>query len=140
MNVPRKALIIEDSPIFSKPLCNQLIEEGYDVIEIISKVYDAIELIYIYNPDLITLDLMLEDGTGLSVIEQLASNVQKLKKRPFVAVISENISIYNKNYITNRLAECKVGVLYFDKLSTFYLQHLSETLSKLDGYFSNNGI
>lgn len=139
MKTKRKALIIEYISFCSKKIREQVIKDGFHIVGITGKVYEAIDLVYIHDLDLITINLTLEDGMGLTIIESIVANMQRLKKRPFVAVISKNISDCDKNYITDRLTKCKINFSFYDKASATFLQRFSNDILKLDGYFYNNG-
>lgn len=57
--INKKILVVEDEPIFSKYIKELLIQENYDVLEIVDNGLEAISFSKKYEPDLILMDVML---------------------------------------------------------------------------------
>ena len=138
MNPKCKSLILESSPAYAKSIQKILVSLGYEVIEITGSIRKAIKLTSIHQFELLTLELILADGNGLSVIEYIVSHIHEFKKLPLVIVISENISEPNRDEITRRLASVEIIPLFFDKKSNGIWDNFSENLSKANGDFNNN--
>lgn len=67
-----KTIIVEDEPL-SRTFLNSLLKEFCPQIEItatVATMNEAIEAIRTLNPDLIFLDIELQDGTGFDVLQQ----------------------------------------------------------------------
>jgi len=86
-----KILIIEDEPSLQQLIRQSLEKERY-VVECASGYRHAIQKIEDYNYDCILLDIMLPDGNGLALLEEL----KKMHKRDSVIIISAKDSLEDK--------------------------------------------
>lgn len=86
-----KILIIEDDPSLREIMQQYLEKERY-VVETAPTYHDALLKISDYNYDCILLDIMLPDGNGLSILE----NLKELHKLENVIIISAKDSIDDK--------------------------------------------
>ena len=66
----KKILIVEDDLFSLKLSTARLSDEGYEVIAT-PRAAEALRLAESHNPQLVIVDLMLQDGDGFAVIEQL---------------------------------------------------------------------
>jgi DNA-binding response OmpR family regulator len=64
-----RLLVIEDEPTLSRPLVQGLREEGY-AVDLATTVEEASEQAFATEYDLVVLDLMLPDGSGLDLLEE----------------------------------------------------------------------
>lgn len=138
MKKRRKSLIIEDSPIFAKTIHGHLTSMDYDVVGVIESIDAAVKSISFHSPDVITLSLELENGQGLRIIEYIASNMQKLKVRPFVIIFSTNISDNDIKYANKHLGLYQIMMFYFNKELTYSPEYFSKILLLSEGYLRNN--
>jgi two-component system, OmpR family, response regulator RegX3 len=75
MSRPRRTiLLVEDETSITEPLAEALRSEGFDT-EVAGTVAQALELAR-RDPDLVLLDVMLPDGSGLDVCRELRSRSQ----------------------------------------------------------------
>ncbi len=86
-----KLLIIEDDASLSEIMSRSLRSEGY-VVETAATFFDACDKIAGYSYDCILLDIMLPDGNGLKLLEQ----IKLLDKGDRVIIISARDSIDDK--------------------------------------------
>jgi DNA-binding response OmpR family regulator len=86
-----KILVIEDEPEM-KGLITQFLEEENYVVEGASNFSNGLDKIISYDYDCILLDIMLPDGNGLELLEEL----KKLDKADSVIIISAKDSIDDK--------------------------------------------
>ena len=86
-----KLLIIEDDASLREIMQRALIKEGY-VVETAPTYFDACDKISGYSYDCILLDIMLPDGNGLRLLEQIKS----LGKNDRVIIISARDSLDDK--------------------------------------------
>lgn len=86
-----KILIIEDEKELRENLLRSLLKEQF-VVETVSDYWEASEKIAIYDYDCILLDLMLPDGNGLDLLEEL----KKSDKLANVIIISAKDSLEDK--------------------------------------------
>lgn len=86
-----KILIIEDEPSLQELIKKSLEKERY-IVESASNYKTAIQKIEDYNYDCILLDVMLPDGNGLSLLEEL----KKMHKQDSVIIISAKDSLEDK--------------------------------------------
>ncbi len=86
-----KILIIEDDPSMREVLQSFLKKERY-VVEAVETFGDAMEKVSLYEYECILLDIMLPDGNGLAILEEL----KKLRKQENVIIISAKDSVDDK--------------------------------------------
>lgn len=72
-------LIIEDCKFTRSILMETLANGGYDVIGHANTGKEGIDLALEYEPDIITLDYMLPDMTGLEILKSIRASLQKTK-------------------------------------------------------------
>ncbi|MGI4869836.1 MAG: response regulator [Janthinobacterium lividum] len=65
----KRILIVDDSFYMRTMLKNMLTDAGYDVVGEAANGQQALEMAVATNPDLITLDVILPDNTGLDVLK-----------------------------------------------------------------------
>jgi two-component system response regulator RegX3 len=66
----RRILLVDDEPAITEPLSEALEREGFDT-HVTASVAGALALAGQHAPDLVLLDLMLPDGSGLEVCREL---------------------------------------------------------------------
>lgn len=89
MRQPKKILVIEDNNHIREVIADLLVDEGYDVTEVVNAV-EALKLLGNMGFDLITLDLRLPGGmSGLDFLEELTRLNGTLSTIP-VIVVSAN--------------------------------------------------
>ncbi|KIC64036.1 response regulator transcription factor [Chryseobacterium taiwanense] len=86
-----KILVVEDEKELLKSIYDSLVQEQY-LIETAENYNDASEKIGLYNYDCILLDIMLPDGNGLQLLQQL----KELGKSENVIIISAKDSLEDK--------------------------------------------
>lgn len=86
-----KILIVEDEKELAQDIVNYLSGQNY-LCEVAENYNQASEKILIYQYDCILLDLMLPDGSGLALLEEL----KKENKKDGVIIISAKNSIEDK--------------------------------------------
>ena len=88
---PRTILIIEDEPSLRELIQRSLEKERY-VVEAAADFQSGLRKIEDYDYDCVLLDIMLPDGNGLNLLEQL----KKMRKRENVIIISAKDSLDDK--------------------------------------------
>ena len=86
-----KILIVEDEPQLQEVIRRTLEKERY-VVETAGSLAEALGKTGVYDYECILLDIMLPDGSGLSLLEEL----KKLRKKENVIIISAKDSIEDK--------------------------------------------
>ncbi|MDE5639571.1 MAG: response regulator, partial [Odoribacter sp.] len=86
-----KILLVEDDPALREILQRSLKQERY-IVEIAPDYHTASQKINDYTYDCILLDIMLPDGNGLSILQEL----KQLKKQENVIILSAKDSIDDK--------------------------------------------
>ena len=86
-----KILIIEDEPSLRELIQRSLEKERY-VVEAAAEFQSGLRKIEDYDYDCVLLDIMLPDGNGLNLLEQL----KKMRKRENVIIISAKDSLDDK--------------------------------------------
>jgi CheY-like chemotaxis protein len=91
----KKILIIEDNQIVANVYRNKLAVEGY-LAEIATEGETGLKIMRTFKPDVIVLDLMLPQMTGVDVIRQIRSETEFAK----VPII-----VFSNTYLTNLIQE-----------------------------------
>ena len=86
-----KILIIEDEQLLQQSIKDSLEKENF-LVETASDYHQAIEKVFVYDYDCILLDIMLPDGSGLDILNQL----KKEGKSENVIIISAKDSLDDK--------------------------------------------
>ncbi|MGI9649785.1 response regulator transcription factor [Chryseobacterium sp. RLHN22] len=111
-----KVLIIEDEKDLAKSISEYLSEENY-LCEFATTFHEAINKINTYQYDCIILDIMLPDGNGLNILEEL----KRQNKQDGVIIVSA------KNAVDDRVKGLKMGA--DDYLTKPF--HLSELMARV---------
>lgn len=111
-----KILIIEDEIDLSKSIAEYLSEENY-ICEFATTYVQALEKINTYQYDCIILDIMLPDGNGLQILEEL----KRQHKQDGVIIVSA------KNAVDDRVSGLQLGA--DDYLTKPF--HLSELMARV---------
>jgi CheY-like chemotaxis protein len=88
----KKILAVDDSKVILKTIQMALAETGYSLITAESGKA-ALELVKEQQPDLILLDVMLPDTTGLKVCKTIRSEFDALKDTPIVMLSAKDAEI-----------------------------------------------
>ncbi|MBT1696950.1 response regulator transcription factor [Fulvivirgaceae bacterium PWU4] len=86
-----KILVIEDEPDMREVIIDSLEKEKF-LVESAAGYHAAMDKVAAYDYDCILLDIMLPDGSGLSLLEEF----KKLKKRDSVIIISAKNAVDDK--------------------------------------------
>ncbi|MBW7996513.1 MAG: response regulator transcription factor [Candidatus Glassbacteria bacterium] len=124
-----KVLIADDSEIMCEHLTDAL--TGYSDIEIVGRAGDgrqAVESIRKLEPDVVILDIRMQNGNGIEVLEQV-----KKDKLPPVVIMFTN---YPFPQYRKKCAEAGAD-FFFDKSSESH--KVIETLETLAGKFKRPG-
>ncbi|ASW73653.1 transcriptional regulator [Chryseobacterium piperi] len=111
-----KILIIEDEAELAKSIAEYLSGENY-LCEFASTFHEALNKIEVFQYDCILLDIMLPDGNGLKILEEL----KKQNKQDGVIIISA------KNALDDKIAGLQLGA--DDYLTKPF--HLSELMARI---------
>ncbi|REC45261.1 response regulator transcription factor [Chryseobacterium pennipullorum] len=86
-----KILIVEDEPVLARSISEYLSEENY-LCESAGRFSEAMEKINLFQYDCIVLDLMLPDGNGLCILQEL----KRQQKQDGVIIISAKDALDDK--------------------------------------------
>ncbi|MEQ8525546.1 response regulator [Gracilimonas sp.] len=118
-----KIIIVEDDKVLSLLLSKMIERLDYEVMEIITKGQEAIERIDALNPDLVLMDIMLEDDVdgidAMIALREKSNNVpviyitgnsdpmnrDRAKATDFVDYLIKPVSFDELKSTINRLAE-----------------------------------
>jgi len=87
----KRILIVDDSFYMRTMLKNMLTDAGYDVVGEAANGQQALEMAVATTPDLITLDVILPDNTGLDVLKGIRQKQPDAKVVMCSAVGQETI-------------------------------------------------
>jgi DNA-binding response OmpR family regulator len=93
-----KVLIVEDEIDLINSIATYLKQENF-ICESVMNYSDAIEKIYLYNFDVIVVDITLPDGNGLELIKELKKN----KSKSGIIIISA------KNALDDKVSGLEIG-------------------------------
>jgi two-component system chemotaxis response regulator CheY len=79
MAVKRRILVVDDSYYMRTMLKNLLSDAGHDIVGEAANGEDALKLARSLNPDMVTLDVILPDTTGLEVLKEIKKDQPNLK-------------------------------------------------------------
>ncbi len=100
-----KVLIVEDSPVYQKILRNILTETGeFEVVAIASNGLEAIKYCTIYQPDVVSMDILMPVMDGIEATKQI------MQSKPVPIVIVSNI--YQTNDTDMAIKELEAGAVY----------------------------
>lgn len=85
-----KTLVVDDHTMFREVVCKQCRERGFEIAGATGSAAEAIALLSLAPPELIVLDVMLEDGDGFAV----AAAAARLPIAPQVLVLCGHVSEY----------------------------------------------
>ena len=91
VNIPKKILIVEDDPSFSRAISHIIEKEGYDVITA-SNGMAGLRMAKDENPDLLILDVMLPGLDGFEICHQLRQDPQT-EKLPIIMLSAKGQEI-----------------------------------------------
>lgn len=108
-----RILIVDDSFYMRTMLKNMLTDAGYEVVGEAANGQQAVELAASTKPDLITLDVILPDNTGLDVLKGIRQNDPDVKVVMCSAVgqeviVNEALESGASAYIVKPFSEEKV--------------------------------
>jgi two-component system chemotaxis response regulator CheY len=109
----QRVLVVDDSFYMRTMLKNMLSDAGYNIVGEAADGETALRMARETNPDLVTLDLILPDNTGLDVLKGIHKDNPNMKVIIVSAVgqeaiVSEAIDSGAKAYIVKPFAEDKV--------------------------------
>lgn len=108
-----RILIVDDSFYMRTMLKNMLTDAGYEVVGEAANGQQAVEMAANTKPDLITLDVILPDNTGLDVLKSIRQNDPDVKVVMCSAVgqeviVNEALESGASAYIVKPFSEEKV--------------------------------
>ncbi|GAB3816244.1 response regulator [Pontibacter rugosus] len=109
----KRILIVDDSFYMRTMLKNMLTDAGYEVVGEAPNGQTALELAKETKPDLVTLDVILPDNTGLDVLKGIRADNPEQKVIIVSAVgqeviVNEAMESGAKSYIVKPFSEEKV--------------------------------
>ena len=109
----KRILIVDDSFYMRTMLKNMLTDAGYEVVGEAPNGQTALQMAKETNPDLVTLDVILPDNTGLDVLKGIKQDQPDMKVVIVSAVgqeviVSEAIQYGALAYIVKPFSEDKV--------------------------------
>lgn len=109
----KRILIVDDSFYMRTMLRNMLTDAGYEVVGEAPNGQTALEMALEHQPDLITLDVILPDNTGLDVLKGIKRDQPNMKVVIVSAVgqeviVNEALDSGALSYIVKPFSEEKV--------------------------------
>jgi DNA-binding response OmpR family regulator len=86
-----KLLIVDDDTNIQRLYKEELEEEGYDIV-IASTGKDALDMFEKENPDIVTLDILMPDIDGISLLRKMK------EKRPDIPIIMSTAYDYRDDF------------------------------------------
>lgn len=105
---PKTVYLVEDSAVLAERLVAEIVEMGGEIAGTASRASAAIEFLNRQTPDILILDLALEQSSGFEVLRHL----KQAALRPFIVVLSNHAGSAIRNHCRQAGAD-----LVFDKAS-----------------------
>ena len=86
-----KVMIVEDRDMISQAISDMLTMSGYDVVATVEDGRSAIETYFVSKPDIVLMDLLLPDMSGLDATRQILELDPQAKLIAITAVTKEGI-------------------------------------------------
>jgi two-component system, chemotaxis family, chemotaxis protein CheY len=109
----KRIVVVDDSFYMRTMLKNMLTDAGYEVVGEAANGQTALDLVRETSPDLVTLDVILPDNTGLSVLKGIKQYKPDVKVIMVSAVgqeviVNEALEIGAQAYVVKPFSEEKV--------------------------------
>jgi len=109
-----KIIIVEDDKVLSLLLSKMIQRLDYDVLEVITKGQDAIEKIEALNPDLVLMDIMLEDD--VDGIDAMIALRQKSIETPVIYITGNSDPLNRERAKATNYVEYLIKPVGFEEL------------------------
>ncbi|MAL16400.1 MAG: response regulator [Balneola sp.] len=109
-----KIIIVEDDKVLSLLLSKMIQRLDYDVLEVITKGQEAIEKIEALNPDLILMDIMLEDD--VDGIDAMLALREKSIDTPVIYITGNSDPLNRERAKSTNYVEYLIKPVGFDEL------------------------
>lgn len=86
-----KLLIVDDSTIMQRTIQNKLQDYNLEIVGMASNGYEAIEMVKLHKPDVITLDITMPEMDGITCLEQIMS-IHPSAKVMMVTALSDKLT------------------------------------------------
>lgn len=117
-----RVLIVEDDKVLSLLLSKMVERLGFEVLSVETKGADAIDAIVSTHPDLVLMDIMLEDDiTGIQAVEAIRN---KDLETPIIYITGNSDSVNREQAAATNYVDYLVKPISFDELK--------ESLDKLN--------
>jgi len=101
-----KVLILEDDPNYAEPLRVQIqSDDKFEVLGVTGRAKEAYQLLKAGLPDVVIVDLQLDEGDGLGFLKRIRDPKEKLAITPYVLVTTLFASDTIMVALTNGLAD-----------------------------------
>lgn len=111
-----KIIIVEDDKVLSLLLSKMIERLNYEVLEIITKGQEAIEKIETLNPDLVLMDIMLEDEVdGIDAMTALRA---KSNNVPVIYITGNSDPLNRERAKTTDFVDYLIKPVSFDELKS----------------------
>ena len=88
-----KLLIVDDDTNIQRLYKEELEEEGYDIV-IASTGKDALEMFEKENPDIVTLDILMPDIDGISLLRKMKENYHTKNRSKYMIKYHINLQMF----------------------------------------------
>ena len=88
----KRILIVDDSFYMRTMLCNILTDAGYEIVGEAATGQQALQLARETKPDLVTLDVILPDNTGLDVLRGIRAE-QPAQRIVMVSAVGQDVIV-----------------------------------------------
>lgn len=111
-----KIIVVEDDKVLSLLLSKMIERLGHEIISVVTKGSEAIDQIIDHSPDLILMDIMLEDNIdGITVMEKIRENNLS---HPVIYITGNSDSVNYDRAKATGFEEYLIKPVSFDDLKT----------------------
>ena len=120
-----KVLILEDDPYYAEPLRTQLQgDDQFEVLGVTGRASKAYQLLKAGLPDVVIVDLQLDEGDGYGFLQQIRDPKENLALIPYVLVTTIFASEMTMSVLTNKFADHVIKKQNESYSPELVLQHL----------------
>ncbi|MCL2560346.1 MAG: hypothetical protein FWE07_07635 [Turicibacter sp.] len=138
MSITPKVAIIDKDSKYLNDLASCLSNTDYTVVCTCSSIAEGTNLIKLHNPHSLILELALDDGEGIEIIEFISHHIHFFTNLSYIIIFSALIDHSVKNDISEILTNTPITCRYVNKDNDYYPELISNRLNSAKGLFESD--
>lgn len=86
-----RVLLVEDDARFASLVRSLLVDDGYDVVDVVDRPAGVAPAVAAHDPDVVVLDLVLPGGDGIEIAEQLQASGHRVPIILFSSLFDQRV-------------------------------------------------